>query len=247
MCSLAATAIALLAILTNTGCDNSSSPPTSPTGSLQVTATRSVLRAGESLVLSVTSAGAPATGVAWSSTDSTVVAVSPAGQATAGRPGRATVTATSGTSSGSIALRVVPDYNGTWAGGVGRLQLTCSAGSTAPICAPGASTGGTITLRVTQTGDQVTGTLVDSAEPGATIPVTGQVLDDDQLSLAGRVDVPATAPTLRVEASTLRAAFDAALGTISGSYTLIVQRTRTGTTLQDDYRAQVQFRDLRRQ
>jgi hypothetical protein len=245
--SLAAFAIAALALLTATGCDDSSNTPTSPSGTLQVTATRSVLRAGETMPLTVTAAGTPATGVLWSSTDASVVSVSATGQAIAGRPGRATVTAATATSSGSIALRVVPDYDGTWAGGVGRPQLTCSAASTSPICAPGAPTSGSITLALTQVGDQVTGTLVDSAEPTATVPVTGQVLDDGQLSLAGRVDVPAVAPTLRVEAATLRATFDVALGTVTGSYTLIVRRTRAGTTLQDDYTAQVQFRDLRRQ
>lgn len=228
------------------GCGSSSSTPTSPSGTLQITATRTVLRAGESLPLTVTSGGTAVTSATWTSTDTTVVTVSPSGQATAGRPGRATVTATTASGTGSLALRVVPDYDGTWAGGVARPQLTCNPASTSAICAPGAVTTGTITLRLTQVGSQVSGTLLDSAEPLALVPLVGQVQDDDLLALAGRVEVPASAPTLRVEAATLRASLDAALGTITGSYTLIVERTRGGSTLQDDYRAQVQFRDIRK-
>jgi hypothetical protein len=226
-------------------CDSSNQAPTSPSAGLQVTAVRAVLRAAETAPLTVTG-GSPSTPVTWTTSDATVVTVSPAGLATAGRPGRAIVSATSGSSSGSLALRVVPDYGGTWTGGVVRLQLTCAPGSAAPICAPGAPTAGTLTLRVTQTGDQLSGTLADSAEPAAVVPLTGQVQADDQLALAGRVDVGGSAPALRVEAGTLRASSDVVAGLLSGSYALIVERARTGTALQDDYRAQVQFRDLRR-
>ncbi len=141
----------------------------------------------------------------------------------------------------------MPDYNGTWRGGASRIQLTCNPASTTPICAPGAATAGTITLAVTQVGDQLTGTLIDSAEPTATVPLTGQVAADDQVSLAGRIDIPATAPTLRVEVSTLRGSIDPILGTMTGSYGLFVDRARIGGSVQDDYRTQVQFRDLRRQ
>jgi hypothetical protein len=230
-----------------TGCNDSNDTPTSPTpGGLVVTSTRAVLRAGEVLPLTVTSAGTPVTTVTWTTTDSSVISVSPTGQATAGRAGRATVTATSGSSSGTLALRVVSDYAGTWAGPVARIQLTCTTGATSPLCVPGATTAGTLALRLTQIGDQVSGTLVDSAEPTATVPVTGQVQDDDQLALAGRVDVPATSPTLRVDITAFRATIDVTLATMSGSYTLAVDRSRATGGLQSDYRTQVQFRDLRR-
>ena len=227
-------------------CDNSSTPTAPSTGALVITAPRAILRAGETLALAVTSNGAPATGLVWTTTDATVLTVSGTGQATAGRPGRVTVTATSGTSQGSLALRVVPDVDGTWSGPVARLQLACNAASTTPICAPGAATAGTITVRLTQITDQLTGTLVDSAEPTAIIPLTGQIQADDQLALTGSVDVPAVAPTLRVEASALRGAYDPTLATLTGSYTLNVDRSRTTGVLQNDYRTQVQFRDLRR-
>ncbi len=241
----AATTLALL-LAASVACDDSNGTPTTPSGTLQVTAPRATLGAGETIPLTVTSAGAPVTGVSWVSTDSTVIAVSPAGQATAGRAGRATVTATSASAAGSLALRVVPDYNGTWTGMSVRLQTSCNAASTSPICAPGAPTSGTVTLRVTQVGDQITGTLVDSAEPTATVPLTGQVLADDQILLAGRLDTPATAPTVRVDISALRASLDVTLGTLAGSYGLTVDRVRAGFALQQDYAAQVQFRDLRR-
>ena len=228
------------------GCSDSDTP-TSPTpGGLVVTSTRAVLGAGEVLPLTVTSSGAPVTTVTWSTTDASVISVSPTGQATAGRAGRATVTATSGNASGTMALRVVSDYAGTWNGAVARVQLTCTTGATSPLCVPGAATAGTLALRLTQIGDQVSGTLADSAEPTATVPVTGQVQDDDQLALAGRVDVPAASPTLRVDIATLRATIDVTLATMSGSYTLAVDRSRPTGAPQADYRTQVQFRDLRR-
>lgn len=245
---LVATAIAGLAFLL-AGCDNNSTTPTSPSGgTLQVTATRSVLRSGEAQPLTVSSsAGAPVTGVTWASTDTSVLAVSATGIATAVRAGRVTVTATVGSSSGTLSLRVVPDYQGTWSGGITRLQLTCSPGSTSPLCVPGASTAGTVTLRVQQTGDQVAAVLTDSASPGSPVPVVGQVQADDQLALAGRIDSPLVSPTLRVEVATLRGSVDAALGTMGGSYQWLVDRAPVaGGALQADYRAQVQFRDLRR-
>lgn len=229
-------------------CDDTSSPTAPSTDSLQITAARSVLRAGETQPLAVTnSAGVPVTTASWTTTDSSVLTVSAAGIANAGRAGSATVTATSGSSSGSLALRVVPDYTGTWTGGATRVQLTCSAASTTPVCAPGASTSASISLRVVQVGDQLTGTLIDSAEPSVGVPLTGQVAPDDQLAMSGRIDSPLVAPTLRVEIATLRGSIDVALATMSGNYQLNVDRVRaTGGALQSDYRTQVQFRDLRR-
>lgn len=245
--ALVAAALLTLGLASLPGCDSSSTPTAPSTGSLAIAAPRSILKAGETLVLTVTNAGAPVTTAAWTTTDASVLTVSATGQATAGRPGRVTVTATSGNAQGSLALRVVPDVGGTWAGGVARVQLACATGSTTPICAPGAPTTGTITLRLTQVTDQVTGTLIDSAEPTATLPVTGSIQADDQLALSGSVDVPATTPTLRVEASTLRATYDPTLALLSGSYTFVVDRARGTSGLQNDYRAQVQFRDLRKQ
>jgi hypothetical protein len=244
---LVATAIAGLAFLF-AGCGNNSSTPTAPSGALQVTTTRAILRAGETLPLTVTGpGGAPVTGGTWTTSDASVLTVSPAGIATATRAGRVTVTVTTGNASGSLALRVVPDYQGTWTGGLARPQITCSAASPAALCAPGAQTTGTLTLRVTQMGDQLTGTMVDSAEPNATIPVAGQVQSDDQLSLAGRLDTPVATPTTRIEVVTLRATQDAILGTLTGSYQWLVSRApASGGALQADYSAQVQFRDLKK-
>ena len=243
---LVATVLAGLALLV-AGCDNNSSTPTSPSGgSLQITTTRPVLRASETTTLVVSgSSGAPVTTSTWTSTDTSVMTVGPTGIATAIRAGRVTVTATSGTSTGSLAMRVVPDYQGTWSGGLARVQLTCSAASTSPLCVPGAATSGTLTLRIIQTADQLSATLVDSAEPTLTIPLTGQVQADDQLALAGVG--PVGAQTVRVDVTTMRATIDAALGTMTGSYQWLVARAAAaGGTFTTDYQAQVQFRDIRR-
>ena len=243
---LVATVLAGLALLV-AGCDNSSSTPTSPSGgSLQITTTRPILRAAETTTLVVTgSSGMPVTTATWTSTDSSVLTVSPTGVSTAARAGRVTVTATSGTSSGSLALRVVPDYQGTWSGGLARVQLTCSPSSTAALCAPGAATSGTLTLQITQDADKLTGSLVDSAEPTLPVPLTGLVQADDQLALAGFGPVVVT--NVRVEVTTMRASIDAALGTMTGSYQWLVARApASGGPLQTDYQTQVQFRDIRR-
>ena len=243
---LVTTVLAGLALLV-AGCDNNSSTPTSPSGgSLQITTTRPILRAGETalLVMSGTSS-APVTNATWTSTDTSVLTVSATGVATAVRAGRVTVTASSGTSTGTLALRVVPDYQGTWSGGLARVQVTCSVASASPLCVPGAPTAGTLTLRVVQTGDQLTATLVDSAEPTLTVPLTGQVQADDQLALAG--SGPAGSPTVRADVTTMRATIDAALGSMNGSYQWLVARApASGGTFQTDYQAQVQFRDIRR-
>ncbi|MCC6161840.1 MAG: Ig-like domain-containing protein [Acidobacteria bacterium] len=227
------------------GCDSSSSTPTSPSGSLQITAPRIVLRAGDTQTLTVS--GVSTSPVTWTSSDNSVVSVSASGLATAGRAGAATITATSGGASGSLSLRVASNYQGTWTGGLNRLQLTCATGSTSPPCVSGASTTGTVTLRVEQIGDQVTATLVDSAEPSVQVPLVGQVQTDDQLALAGRLDVPATTPTLRVEVASLRAGIDVTPGSLNGTYQWLVDRApASGGSLQSDYRAQVQFRNLTR-
>ncbi len=245
---LVATALAGLALLT-AGCDNNTATPTAPSsGALRVTAARSVLRTGEVAPLTVTTgAGVPVAAAMWSSSDGSVLGIGPTGIATAGRAGRVTVTVTAGTASGSLPLRVVPDYQGTWTGAVARPQLTCGAASAAALCGPGAATGGTMTLRVVQTGDQLTAVLTDSAEPTAQVPLTGQVTSDDQLALAGRLDTPALAPLVRVEVATFRGSLDVVLGTLTGNYQLNVDRVpASGGALQADYRAQVQYRNLAR-
>jgi hypothetical protein len=242
---LLASVLAGLAVLV-AGCDNSSTPTSPSSGGLQITALRPVLRSGETTTLTVTgSNGTPVTTANWSSSDSSVLTVSSSGIATATRAGRVTVTATSGSSTGSIALRVVPDYQGTWSGGLARPQLTCSASYTSSICAPGASTSGTLTLRVLQNGDQLTAVLTDSAEPTVQVPLSGQVQADDQLALAGAG--PPGSQTLRVEVSTMRGTIDAVLGSLTGSYQWLVARApAAGGSFQTDYQTQVQFRDVRR-
>lgn len=246
---LVATALAGLALFI-AGCDNNSSTPTSPSaGALQVTAARTVLRGGEVVPLTATtSTGTPVTSAVWASSDGSVLGIGPTGIATAGRAGRATVTVSSGSLSGSLSLRVVPDYQGTWTGALARPQLTCSSSSIAALCMPGAVTSGTLTLRIVQTGDQLTAMLVDSAEPTAPVPLTGQVTADDQLALSGRLDTPVQSPRTRVQVATLRGTLDVVLGALTGSYQLLVDRAPApGSPLQADYSAQVQYRNLLRQ
>src|SRR5690606_7424898 len=118
----------------------------------------------------------------WTSSDASVASVSGGGLVTARRAGRATITASTGSASGQVALRVVPDFSGTWTGALSRDQPTCAPSSAAVVCTPGTpaeALRAPLTLVLTQTGPVVTGTLVDGLEPQVVVTVQGQVDDID--------------------------------------------------------------------
>ncbi len=235
-------------LLAPVACESNSSP-TAPSGSLQVTLGAGVLKAGDTTTAQAAAAGAPAGGVVWSSSNQTVATVDAAGTVLARRAGTATLTATTTSATGQASLRVVSDYGGTWSGPIVRSQPSCSPTSTAPVC--GASpTPGTlhapITLTLEQTGNVVTGTLVDALEPGLSIIVSGEVSDGDVLTLSGSTIESLALTTRQLTVSSFRATFDPTVGTITGSYNVTaVAAGPTGAAV-PDYNYQAQVRDLPR-
>jgi hypothetical protein len=240
--------LAVVTLLALAACESSS--PTAPTsGTLQVTLTASIVRMGDTATATAVQAGAPV-GATWSSSDGSVATVSATGVITARRAGRATITATTGTASGAATVRVVPDFAGSWAGPLFRAQVSCAPASAAPVCVPGtppATLLAPATLSLTQTGGDVSGTLVDGVEPLVTIPLQGRVADDDVLVLDGGSTVPPLpAPQRRTTIAAFRATYDPTRGTLSGSFSVTVVRVAADGSTSFDHSFQAQFRDLPR-
>lgn len=227
-------------------CESSSSAPTAPSGALQVTLAVPILRAGDSTTASATAAGASLPTPVWTSSDATVATVDAAGAIAARRAGRATITATAGSSVGQASLRVVSNYAGVWTGPLVRAQPSCAPTSTAAVCAAAPPPGtllAPLTLTLSQAGATVTGTLVDALEPALSVVLSGEVAADDVLTLSGAT---ATSPTSmrQLTVTNLRATFDPTVGSITGSYTMVAATTGAAGPPATDYSFQAQFRDL---
>lgn len=228
----------------------STTVPTAPSGGLQLTASASTLPAGDTTTVTVAGAasGTAATALTWTSSDGSVASVSGTGVVTARRAGTAIITARTSAASGQVTIRVVSRYAGTWTGGLSRAQPSCAPASAAPVCVP--TTPPTVlqapvTLVLTQTGAMVTGTLTDALEPQHVVPVQGTVDASDALTLEGAsVVLPAPAPQRRLTVTTFRATWDPTLGTMSGSYRMVVERASATGALEFEYAIQAQFRDL---
>lgn len=163
-------------------------PPSSATATgLTITGGADTLLIGESTTFSTTATFSDGTSRSvastWSSDNAAVVAVDGSGRATAQGAGMATLTASA---EGRIATRTVrglPDFGGNWSLQV--RELACDV--------PGRWGGGfcnvsglyTMSLRLTRSGDQVTGTLDNGI--GWTGAVSGQVSVDGTLALTGRI------------------------------------------------------------
>lgn len=231
------------------GCE-SNPTPTTPSGTLQVTASASVLRAGDSTTLTVAPTAATPPVVTWSSSDASVASVSQTGTVTARRAGNATIIATTGTASGQVVLRVVPDYAGTWTGPLVRNQTGCVPASTAPVCVSTTTPTARlapVSLVLAQSGATVTGTLSDGLELQVFVALQGSVDASDALTLEGR-STPQPTPTSlrRLTISGLRATIDPTVDTLTGAYVMLAERATTTGAFEADYTIQAQFRDLPR-
>lgn len=224
--------------------------PTAPSGTLQVTASASVLRAGDTAALTVAPAAPTAPVVTWTSSDASVASVSGAGIVTARRAGSVTITAASATASGQVVLRVVPNFAGTWTGPLVRNQTSCVPTSTAPVCSSTTTPTARlapVTLVLAQTGATVTGTLSDGLELQIVVALQGSVDAGDALTLEGR-STPQPTPTSlrRLTISGLRATIDPTVDTLTGAYVMLAERATTTGAFEADYTIQAQFRDLPR-
>jgi hypothetical protein len=237
------------AVLLQAACE-STSTPTAPSGTLQVTASATVLRAGDTATVTVAPADSTAPAVTWTSSDATVASVSPSGVVTARRAGNATIRAATATATGQVVLRVVSNFAGTWTGPLVRNQASCVPASTAAVCVSTTTPTALlapVTLVLAQTGATVTGTLTDGLELQVVVALQGSVDASDVLTLEGR-STPQQTPTSlrRLTVTNLRATIDPTVDTLTGAYVMLAERAATSGAFEADYTIQAQFRDLPR-
>ena len=123
----------------------------------------------------------------WASTDGRVAAVDRSGRVSALAPGSATIRATFGADTASLAMRAAPDFAGTWTGN--RRVVSC-VHPRPDVCAAAYPTNRIVatTLVLTQARDRVTGTL--SLSPPLASPssaVSGTIAELGNLTLDGTI------------------------------------------------------------
>jgi Bacterial Ig-like domain (group 2) len=184
----------LMAALCAASCgSDDDTPPTTPTpgARLAITPQPDFLTVGSSVVLEarLTEGTTPPRVVPadWSSTDGRVAAVDRSGRVSALAPGTATIRATFGADTASLAIRAAPDFAGTWAGN--RRVVSCLH-PRPDFCAAAYPTNRIVatTFLLTQARDRVTGTL--SLSPPLASPssaVSGTIAELGNLTLDGTI------------------------------------------------------------
>lgn len=180
------------------GCGSPTTTAPSPATLLTVSPGTNLLKIGatetfSAFAVSTDGSGAPVAAT-WTTDNPAVAMVTAQGLATAVSAGVATITGSYQGLTATRALRVIPWYAGSWAGG----YRTTACSATIPSnCmynhAPGAT--GVVGVFLTQVGDQVTGFVYLD---GWTIRVSGVVAITGELSLQGEVNVPGPPPTFVV-------------------------------------------------
>jgi len=170
--------------------------------------------------------------VAWSADPPGIVTIDAKGRVTGIGNGAVRVTASAGTHSGSINMRAVQDYTGTWSGNYfitgcsgaadprtcGRLMVGTNF---VPIAYP-------FTLTVTQLQDQVTGTLHEASDAfRQDTPLRGFVRVSGELVLEGFVPLP---EHLNFTITNWSSTFSQSDGKAKGAFTRIAPTFTTFTT-----------------
>jgi hypothetical protein len=172
--------------------------------------------------------------VTWSADPAGVVAVDSKGSVTGIGSGSVRVTATVGDKSGSLVMRAVPDYTGTWSGNY--IVTACSGAADPRTCGRlmlGQGTAFTpvpypFSLTVSQLQDQVTGTLHEQGDPfKQDTPVRGFVRVSGELVLEGFVPLP---EHLNFTITNWSSTFNQKDGKASGAFTRIAPTFTTFTT-----------------
>jgi hypothetical protein len=207
--------------------DDTTDPPTSPTpgtSRLAITPQTDFLTIGTAIVLDarLTEGTSPPRSVPadWSSSDGRVVGVDRTGRITANGAGSATIRAVFGADSTSMAVRVAPDFAGTWSG---QRRVAACVHPRPDFCAatyPNNRQAAT-TLVLTQARDRVTGTL--SLNPPLASPssaVTGAIADLGRLTLDGAIiSTPATGASVTLGTLVdFRVDLEAVTNTMRGSF-----------------------------
>jgi hypothetical protein len=165
-------------------CGGSSTTAPTPAPTLAITPTTSVLLIGQTQTYA-TANGASTDVITWSSTDSSILAIDGAGNATAIAKGVVTITAATGTQTATLQVQVVPSYQGRWTGNTTTAACT-SIGAFASYCIQGLDPGQALTLNLTQVNLSVSGVLT-KAEPGGVLSgvVNGSIAPGGDITLTG--------------------------------------------------------------
>lgn len=160
------TSCIVIAALAGGACSNSDTPttPTTPTTpSAAITPSTGVYQLGQTQTFTLTASTTP-TNVTWASSNPNVLTIDGSGSATAVGVGTATITSTAdGNLSATLAIQVVPIYQGNWTGTASVLACTDTAGFLAAgYCARNLGAVNTVSLTLTQNGNTVTGTIIKS-------------------------------------------------------------------------------------
>jgi hypothetical protein len=148
-------------------CSNTTAPttttPTPTTPTTLITPATTVVLIGQTLPYSLPSAASTAV-VTWTSSNTSVLTIDSTGLATGIASGAATITATPDTGTAStLAVQVVPNYQGTWAGNATVLSCTPLDGfKSAGYCTQIRGSVQQWTLTLTQSGLDLSGTMTKS-------------------------------------------------------------------------------------
>jgi hypothetical protein len=210
------------------GSNDDATTPTTPTPAsrLAIVPLADFLTVGSSVLLEARLSEGGTTGrttvvaADWSSADGRVVSVDRSGRITALAPGSTTIKAIYGTDTASLAMRVVPDFAGTW---TGSRRVTACLHPRPEVCTASYPTNRVVstTLVLTQARDRATGTL--SLSPPAASPsaaVSGTIAELGRLTLDGTIiSVPATGATTTLGAlADFRVEVEAGTGIMRGSF-----------------------------
>ena len=217
----------LMAALCAASCGSDDETPTNPTpgARLAIVPQPDFLTVGSSVVLEarLTEGSTPPRVVAadWSSTDGRVVTVDRNGRVSALASGSATIRATFGADTASLAMRAAPDFAGTW---TGTRRVASCVHPRPEVCAASYPTNRIVptALVLTQARDRVTGTLSLSpplASPSAA--VSGTIAQTGGLTLDGAIiSTPSSgASTTLGTLADFRVDIEPSTGILRGSFT----------------------------
>jgi hypothetical protein len=143
--------------------DTAASTTTTATPTSAITPGTTVYQLGQTQTFTLTAASTP-TNVSWASSNTNVLTIDGDGNAVAVGVGTATITSTADASlSATLAVQVVPIYQGNWTGTARVLACTDVAGFlSAGYCAKNIGVTNTVTLSLTQNGSSVSGSMTKS-------------------------------------------------------------------------------------
>jgi hypothetical protein len=156
----------VVAALAAGGCSNndtSTDTPTTPTPTAAITPGTSVYQLGQTQTFTLTATTTPAN-VTWASSNTNVLTIDSAGNAVAVGIGTATLTSTADAGlSATLAVQVVPIYQGNWTGTARVIACTDVAGFLSTgYCARNIGATNTVTLSLSQNASSVAGSMTKS-------------------------------------------------------------------------------------